>query len=65
MAGIYGLAKARAMVSLIPTSAAGDLGLMSGNEFLIFILIVWWALGFTDGGSSFARPRSFRGCSAG
>ncbi len=55
MSGIYGLAKARAMVSLIPTSAAGDLGLMSGNEFLIFILIVWWALGFTDGGSSFAQ----------
>jgi Na+/proline symporter len=55
MAGIYDLARARAMVSLIPTSKAGGLGLMSMGQFLIFILLVWWSVGFTDGGSIFAQ----------
>lgn len=48
--GIYGIDKTRAMVSIIPSAKAGGLGLMSFGEFLIYILIVWWAVGFTDGG---------------
>lgn len=55
MAGIYGLAKAQAMVSLVPTSEAGGLGLMSMGEFWIFLLLVWWSVGMTDGGMSFAQ----------
>ncbi|MCX7000889.1 MAG: hypothetical protein NT106_11440 [Candidatus Sumerlaeota bacterium] len=50
MVGIYGLEKSRAMVSVIPTAKAHGLGLMSIGEFLIYILIAWWAVGFTDGG---------------
>ncbi len=55
MAGIYGLAKARAMVSLVPTGESGGLGLISMGEFLLFITLVWWTVGFTDGGSIFAQ----------
>ena len=55
MSGIYTLEKARAMIGIAPTGAAGGLGLMPVNEFLIFILLVWWCLGFTDGGSYFAQ----------
>jgi Na+/proline symporter len=55
MSGIYGLEKARAMVALVPTASAADVGLMSFSEFIIFILIVWWTMGFTDGGSYFAQ----------
>ena len=50
MVGIYGLDKTRAMVSIVPTVKAHGLGLMSIGEFLIYVLIVWWAVGFTDGG---------------
>ena len=50
MVGIYGLDKTRAMVSIVPTAKAHGLGLMSIGEFLIYVLIVWWAVGFTDGG---------------
>ena len=50
MVGIYGLEKSRAMVSIVPTAKAHGLGLMSIGEFLIYILIAWWAVGFTDGG---------------
>jgi len=55
MAGIYGLVKAQAMVALVPTSKAGGLGLMSMGQFWIFILLVWWSVGMTDGGMSFAQ----------
>lgn len=48
--GIYGIEKVRAMVSIMPTAKAGGLGLMSFGEFLIYFLVVWWAIGFTDGG---------------
>jgi Na+/proline symporter len=55
MVGIYGLDKARAMTSLLPTSAGGELGMMSIFEFIIYIFVIWWAVGFTDGGGSFAQ----------
>ena len=55
MAGIYGLEKVRAMVSLTPTAKAGGLGLMSYSEFLLYIIIIWWTVGFTDGGLSGAQ----------
>ena len=55
MTGIYGLAKTRAMVSVLPTTEASGIGLMPFKEFLIFIMIVWWSLGFTDGGSYLAQ----------
>jgi len=56
MSGIYSLAKARAMVSIIPTTQAAGVGLMPINEFMIYILFVWWCVGVTtDGGSMFAQ----------
>ncbi len=48
--GIYGLEKSRAMVSILPKIQAGSFGLMQFGEFLIYILVVWWTVGFTDGG---------------
>ncbi len=56
MSGVYSLAKARAMVSIVPTMQASGVGLMPINEFLIYILFVWWCVGVTtDGGSMFAQ----------
>jgi len=56
MSGIYSLAKARAMVSISPTAEAGAVGLMPINEFMIYLLLVWWSVGMTtDGGSMFAQ----------
>lgn len=55
MSGIYSLEKARAMISLVPTGHASGLGLMSRGEFWIYVLLVWWTVGFTDGGSYFAQ----------
>jgi len=55
LAGIYSLEKARAMVGMVPTGKAGGLGLMPMSQFFIFILLVWWSVGFTDGGSYFAQ----------
>lgn len=55
MVGIYGLDKARAMTSLLPTFSGGKLGMMSIFEFFIYALFIWWTVGFTDGGGSFAQ----------
>jgi len=55
MVGIYGLDKARAMTSLFPTASGGKLGMMSIYDFAIYVSIIWWAVGFTDGGGSFAQ----------
>ncbi|HPB30191.1 MAG TPA: Na+:solute symporter [Candidatus Sumerlaeota bacterium] len=55
MVGIYGLDRARAMTALIPTAAGGRAGMMSMYEFFIYAFIIWWAVGFTDGGGSFAQ----------
>jgi Na+/proline symporter len=55
MVGIYGLDKARAMTSFFPTFSGGKLGMMSIFEFFIYALVIWWAVGFTDGGGSFAQ----------
>jgi len=55
MVGIYGIDKARAMTSLVPTTAGGKLGMMSIYEFMIYIFVIWWAVAFTDGGGSFAQ----------
>lgn len=55
MSGLYSLDKARAMVGIFPTGKAGEVGLMPINEYMIYILFVWWAVGFTDGGSAFAQ----------
>ncbi|MBN1903053.1 Na+:solute symporter [Candidatus Sumerlaeota bacterium] len=55
MVGIYGLDRARAMTSFFPTFSGGKLGMMSIFEFFIYALVIWWAVGFTDGGGSFAQ----------
>jgi len=56
MSGIYTLEKARAMIGVIPTAQATELGLMPLSELLIFVMFVWWCVGMsTDGGSIFAQ----------
>lgn len=55
MGEVYGAEKARAMTAILPTSSASDLGLMPFGEFLIFICLAWWTVGFTDGGSYLAQ----------
>ncbi|NUP88682.1 MAG: hypothetical protein HUU25_02545 [Candidatus Sumerlaeia bacterium] len=55
MADIYGSAKARGMVNPLPTAEAGEFGLFTRFQFLLFMCVFWWSNGFTDGGSYFAQ----------
>jgi len=55
MAGIYGVERARAMTSLIPTSTSGKSGMMTIYEFIVYALVIWWSTGMTDGSGSFAQ----------
>ncbi len=51
----YGEGRALAMVSVLPARDAAGMDLMPWHFFLIFIAMVWWSVGFTDGGSYFAQ----------
>lgn len=52
---IYTQQKALGMIAIAPVKEAGGLGLMPLKHFILFILVSWWAVGFTDGGSYFAQ----------
>lgn len=55
MAEIYGPERARAMTSLIPSLAGSQKGISGVYEFLIYITIIWWASGLSDGGGYAAQ----------
>jgi len=55
MGELYTPEKARGMVSLIPVKGSGAMGLAPWSEFLLYILVAWWAAGLTDGGSYLAQ----------
>jgi SSS family solute:Na+ symporter len=49
---IYGAHKATSMVSIIPGTDAPNLGF---PIFLLYIFLLWWTVGNTDGGAYFAQ----------
>ena len=49
---IYGADKAASMVSIIPGTDAPNLGF---PIFLLYIFLLWWTVGNTDGGAHFAQ----------
>ncbi len=49
---IYGADKAASMVSIIPGTDAPNLGF---PIFLLYIFLLWWTVGNTDGGAYFAQ----------
>jgi Na+/proline symporter len=49
---IYGTDKAASMVSIIPGTDAPNLGF---PIFLLYIFLLWWTVGNTDGGAYFAQ----------
>ncbi|HEX9970499.1 MAG TPA: sodium:solute symporter family protein, partial [bacterium] len=49
---IYGANKAASMVSIIPGTDAPNLGF---PIFLLYIFLLWWTVGNTDGGAYFAQ----------
>lgn len=49
---IYGADKAATMVSIIPGTDAPNLGF---PIFLLYIFLLWWTVGNTDGGAYFAQ----------
>ncbi|GAB4313900.1 MAG: hypothetical protein Kow0059_05320 [Candidatus Sumerlaeia bacterium] len=52
---IYGATRARGMVSITPIREAGGVNLMPLSELWIYLLLAWWTVGFTDGGSYFSQ----------
>lgn len=51
MGTIYGTERAAQMVSVMPDAGSS----IELSRFLVYVLISWWAVGFTDGGSFFAQ----------
>ena len=49
---IYGAKHAASMTSIIPSLDTPNHGF---HIFLLYILLLWWTVGFTDGGSYFAQ----------
>lgn len=55
MSEIYSDQKALAMINITPIKESAGLGLMPFKHLIIYLLVAWWAVGFTDGGSYFAQ----------
>ncbi len=55
MSDIYTQEKALAMVNITPIQESAGLGLMPFKHLVIYLLVAWWSVGFTDGGSYFAQ----------
>ena len=49
---IYGSEQAAVMTQMIPSTNAPESGF---HIFLLYILLLWWTVGFTDGGAYFAQ----------
>ena len=49
---IYGAEQAASMTSLIPSIDAPEMGF---TIFLLYIFLLWWTVGNTDGGNYFAQ----------
>ncbi|OQX94765.1 hypothetical protein B6I21_08920, partial [candidate division KSB1 bacterium 4572_119] len=49
---IYGSDQAAVMTQMIPSTNAPESGF---HIFLLYILLLWWTVGFTDGGAYFAQ----------
>lgn len=48
---LYGPHKAASMLSVVPSTASGQ----DFSIFLLYILLLWWTVGNTDGGAYFAQ----------
>ncbi|MBC7188264.1 MAG: Na+:solute symporter [Calditrichaeota bacterium] len=48
---LYGPQKAASMLSVVPSTASGQ----DFSIFLLYILLLWWTVGNTDGGAYFAQ----------
>ncbi len=55
MSEYYTAERALAMINITPLKESAGLGLMPFRHLVIYLLVAWWAVGFTDGGSYFAQ----------